>query len=519
MKSIFAVVVVWVGSLQAQVPTWSDDIACIVYSHCTSCHRPGNIGPFPLTTYAEAMPMANQLAAAAQAKRMPPWPPNPQYRSLAHERILTSGEIQALVDWAQAGAPSGNLALAPPVPVYSTAYEMTNPDLELVIPTYTIPAISADLYRCFVLPTSLGTGNQLIELEIVPGNRGVVHHVLAYQDNSGVPAQLDAADPQPGYTSFGGIGSPTAELLGGWVPGATMWTAPPGMAMNVDANTSIVLQIHYPVGSTGQLDSTRIRMKFSNGTPLRPMALAPVLEHGATLTNGPLVIPPNQVKSFHNQYTINTNATLTLVGPHAHLLATSMKSYAVKPTGDTVPLIDIPSWDFHWQGFYSFRQPIVLPAGTVLHGHATYDNTTANPNNPNNPPQWVTLGEATDEEMMLFYFGFTYALPGDANLVIDTAQHADHYLDCGFLVSADEHLAEPHTLPFPNPVSEVLRLQPPTVRTGWRWINSQGMVQASGSTEAGQAFEFAVSHYPTGLYILELSSGRSVQRHRVVVGR
>jgi hypothetical protein len=518
MKVSFIALSLLSMGLFAQTPTWSDDIACIVYSHCTSCHRPGNIGPFPLTSFADAAPLANQMAAAAQAKRMPPWPPDAAYRSLAHERILTDAEINALVDWAQAGAPSGNLALAPPAPVFSTAYEMTNPDVELVIPTYTIPAIGADLYRCFVLPTTVGAGTQLVELEIVPGNRGVVHHVLAYQDNSGVPAQLDAADPQPGYTSFGGIGSPSAELLGGWVPGATMWTAPPGMAMNVDANTSIVLQIHYPVGSTGQLDSTRIRMKFSNGTPLRPMGLAPILEHGATLTNGPLVIPPNQVKTFHNQYTINTNATLTLVGPHAHLLAKSMKSFAVKPNGDTVPLIDIPEWDFHWQGFYSFRQPIVLPAGSVLHGYATYDNTTNNPNNPNNPPQWVTLGEATDEEMMLFYFGYTYALPGDENLVIDTAQHANHHMNCGFLVSTEEVSTPLRTLPYPNPVDQVLHVAPVDAHRTWRWINLQGAVLSEGVLLPNQSMDWSVEGYASGLYLLELNQGATVERHRVVVG-
>ena len=129
----------------AQTPTWSDDIACILYSHCTSCHRPGNIGPFPLTSFAEASPMAQQLANAVQARRMPPWPPDEQYNRLAHERILTSAEIQAIIDWAAAGAPEGNPALAPPPPVFNTNFEIPNPDLVLQMPAYTIPAITSDL--------------------------------------------------------------------------------------------------------------------------------------------------------------------------------------------------------------------------------------------------------------------------------------------------------------------------------------------------------------------------------------
>ncbi|HRH37695.1 MAG TPA: hypothetical protein PK760_05090, partial [Flavobacteriales bacterium] len=112
-------------------------------------------------------------------------------------------------------------------------------------------------------------------------------------------------------------------------------------------------------------------------------------------------------------------------------LCTSMKAWAVTPANDTVPLIDIPEWDFHWQGGYAFRKPVFLPGGSWLYGEATYDNTTANLDNPNhNNPQLVTLGESTTDEMMLFYFTYTYGFPNDTNIVIDMSPHAEHYLDC-----------------------------------------------------------------------------------------
>ncbi|HEX2616088.1 MAG TPA: hypothetical protein VHL57_01035, partial [Flavobacteriales bacterium] len=163
---------------------------------------------------------------------------------------------------------------------------------------------------------------------------------------------------------------------------------------------------------------------------VRPLAIAPALEHTITMTDGPLIIAPNTVRTFHNEYVTTFPATITSVGPHAHLLCQRMKSFAVTPSNDTVPLIDIPHWDFHWQGLYDFRKPIFLPTGTVLHGEATYDNTADNDENPNDPPAWVTLGEATTDEMMLFYFAYTFGFPSDTNIVVDNSVHPAHYLNC-----------------------------------------------------------------------------------------
>jgi hypothetical protein len=175
------------------------------------------------------------------------------------------------------------------------------------------------------------------------------------------------------------------------------------------------------------------------------MLTLPILNHGSALVNGPLSIPANTTKTFRAEYTLPVGVTVLGVLPHMHLVGKSIKAYALKPGGDTVHLVNIPEWDFHWQMYYRFQKPIYLPPGTKGVAIASYDNTTANPNNPNNPPQNVTLGEGTGDEMMLVYFNFTTqgASPLDTNTVIDTASHWRHdSLSCALVAGQGPVLPE-----------------------------------------------------------------------------
>lgn len=414
----------------AQTPTWSDDVACIVYSHCATCHRADGPGHFSLTSYVDGYWWRNEMRAATQARFMPPWPPDPAYRSLAHERLLTQAEVDIIAAWVDGGAPEGDPANAPEPPVFAEASEIPDADISEVMEDYVIPASTADLYRCFVLPVDNPTDRYITGLEVIPGNRAMVHHVLVFQDNTGAAAALDAEDIEPGYNSFGGIGVSSAKLIGVWAPGASAFFTPPGMGIKLLANADIVIQVHYPATSTTEVDSTRIKLRLAPPGVQREIAIDPILDHWNTITDGPLVIAPNVVDTFHAQYTSPIPATITAVAPHSHLLGRSMRAWAVKPGGEVVPIIDIPRWDFRWQGLYSFRHPIFLPQGTTLHCETVYDNTSDNPFNPNSPPDWVWLGEATTNEMMLYYFAWTYGFPADEGIVVDDAPHMAHHDDC-----------------------------------------------------------------------------------------
>jgi hypothetical protein len=351
---------------------------------------------------------------------MPPWPPDPSYNRLAHERLLSAAERSKIVSWVNGGRPQGNPALEPPAPTFSNKGSLPGtPDLILKIPTYTSAASSGDVYRCFVLPTGLSTDKFITALEAIPGDPSIVHHVLIYADTTNVSTTRDAADPGPGYTSFGGIGTNKAILIGGWVPGNDPLQSPPGFGIMLPKNAKVVVQIHYPAGSAGMVDSTEVHLFFSPTNSLRNLMISPILNHDVNNTT-PLNIPANTVKSFVEQQAVPVDVTLFGVVPHMHLIGKKIQSFAVAPNGDTQRFISIPDWDFHWQGFYMLRKGMKIAAGSTAYALATYDNTTNNPNNPSNPPQNVRAGEATTDEMMVVYCLFSTYQPGDENIVIDS---------------------------------------------------------------------------------------------------
>lgn len=432
MKSIkSALLVLFVFNFhntKAHTPTWTDGIACIIYSHCTSCHNPKGIAPFSLTRYEDVFANRFSIAASVQAGSMPPFPPSQKNRKYAHANTLTAHEKQEIQDWVNNFAPLGDANNIPAPPVYNSNFQMNEPDLVLQIPNYTVNTTN-DLYRVFVLPLNNTEQRFIKQIEVVPGNRNIVHHALVFQDTSSLPLQLDMNDPLPGYSAFGSTGSSSSKLITGYTPGQGLFEYPPGFGAAVLPRSYLCIQIHYPGGVSNKIDSTQIRLKFGSST-LRNITTVAALNHTASLLNGPLFIPANTVKTFYSKIRVTTNRTVTGVMPHMHLLGKNIKSFAVTPGGDTIHLVDIPEWDFHWQGFYTFQKPVLIPAGSELFGEATYDNTSNNIHNPNSPPRDVRQGEGTDDEMMLIYFNLAAYAPGDTTVIVDTSSHFAHYNNC-----------------------------------------------------------------------------------------
>jgi hypothetical protein len=171
------------------------------------------------------------------------------------------------------------------------------------------------------------------------------------------------------------------------------------------------------------MDSTTVKLYYNSNPTPREVRIDPILFHASpVLVNGPLSIPANTIKTFTEQFTIPSifKVSVLSVAPHMHLIGETIKVWGNKINGDTIRLIDIPHWDFHWQGAYYFQKPVVIEGGTTLKAAATYNNTSSNSHNPNNPPKAVSLGEATTDEMMLVYFAYTGYQSGDENLLIDS---------------------------------------------------------------------------------------------------
>ena len=498
---------------------WSTDIAPILFNNCVSCHRTGGIAPMPFTTFAEADAFKFQIKHAVEDKHMPPWPPDPAYSRLAHERLLSQAEIDKIVSWVDSGALSGVITQAPPVPVFSNNGDIPGTaDLTITIPTYTSTALNSDVYQCFVIPSGQSASKFISAFEAIPGNRDIVHHVLVYADTTAAHTcqQLDNADPNPGYTSFGGVGEGSAMLLGGWVPGTAPMVYPDNFGVKLYANADIVVQIHYPAGSSGYQDSTKVRFFFDQ-TVTREVYITPVLNHETNI-NTPLSILPNTTQDYYEQFTAPFNASLLGVAPHMHLIGRSINAYGVTTSLDTQKYINIPDWHFHWQGFYMFPKIKKLAAGTTLYSEAHFDNTMQNPFQPNNPPQLVTAGEATTDEMMLTYIIWAMYANGDETIVIDSEFVA---LQSPYTYYKEEELLEP----YPNPASHELMVKSHFSKetTGTLElvsIDGKLVQQFAANHKFKQGYNvtsYSVSSIASGSYLLRLRTPSQVLTQKVLI--
>jgi mono/diheme cytochrome c family protein len=446
---LFALFCFFSSPVASQTPSWSEDIACIIYNNCSTCHNLNGIAPFPLMRYEDAAQRAASIVYFTENKLMPPWPPDPDFNSMKNERILSAEEIQLIKDWVDGGAPRGDVSSEPHAPVFESNETITEPDLVIQLPHYTSRAIQGDEYRCFVIPIDLEQDMVITGLEVMPGNRNIVHHVLVYHDATNTPVNNDNADPDEGYLCFGGIGSNSANLIGGWVPGQSATFYPDGMGVPLPAKTNVVVQLHYPHGSAGLSDQTHINLKLAHSQGIRPIRIDPMLNHIINIDR-PLIIPANTVQEFREEFVIPIKVTVLGAAPHMHLIGTSIKTYAIDLAGDTIPLIDIPRWDFEWQGFYDFKKPVILEPGTRVIADAVYDNTLNNIFNPSNPPINVFLGEATTDEMMLVFFPWMFYQPGDENLEFEDDFPAGN-TDCERSTLVEELLEEQINI-YPNPL-------------------------------------------------------------------
>jgi len=391
-----------------QTPTWSGDVAKLIYGNCTSCHRTGGIAPFSLETYEEVSNMAGWLQQAMEDKRMPPWTPDEDYKHFVHERVMDPADLTTFQQWVAAGMPSGNLNVAPPLPLYASGYLLGSPEISLSIPTYTVTTAS-DVYRNFELFVGNSAATNATAIEVVPGNSAIVHHVLVFQDSTTNPINTSGG---------GGTGSDASQLLYSYVPGSSPYFTPVGTGFRLAPNTRIILQVHYAPGSNGLSDATTVNFRTDN-SPLRKIYVNPILNH-SNMTNGPLIIPANQVKTFNSEYTTPIKSTVLYAFPHMHLLGKSVKVWSNAPTtNDTTRFVWVPQWDFHWQDNFIFPNSVILPLGSTIQAQAVYDNTTSNSNNPSSPPVLVTAGESTTDEMFLVFFAYMPFSPGDQYLIID----------------------------------------------------------------------------------------------------
>lgn len=488
-------------AVYAQTPTFSNNIAPLIYGKCGGCHRPGEIGPMPFTSYNEVAAFGSMINFVVQSGYMPPWMPDPSYRKFVGERMLSSTEKQLIADWVNAGMPEGDPSQAPAFPTFPQGSALGVPDT--VIPmamAFPIAGNNQDLYRVFVLPTGFAADKDIAAIEFRAGNRAIVHHALIVSDVNGYGRSRDNQSAGYGYTSFGGFGIPAYDqFLGGWVPGMAPQFFPDGIGYKVKAGSDLLLQIHYAPTAAPEMDSSYINIFFSKQPVSRYVQTSELLDFNLSL-------PPNQITTRIRQFAIPGAVSLLSITPHSHLIGKSWELFVRTPQQDTIPIIHIPNWDFNWQGQYFPEHLLPLPMGSFLHAKAVYDNTTSNPSNPFNPPQMITWGENTTDEMFYMIAQFVPYQQGDDTVALG--------------ILSDAHLPQYSSAVrvFPNPFVDVVEVNFPanTHLNSWTVYDATGKLHQTADSKKSGSIKIPAQNWPSGSYFLELQFDSGTTTHKIV---
>jgi hypothetical protein len=369
--------------------TWHHDVQPLVQRHCQSCHRAGDIAPFALDGYDAGLAHHQAMAAAVASGLMPPWKPSAICAPVQAPRTLTPAEREVFVRWSEAGAPEGDPATAPPPPDAGPAgLPGVSASLTAAVDYTPTRAAGNDDYRCLVLDPGLAQAADVVGLDIQPGVRALVHHVIVFHA-AAADVQAKAAGSSTGWTCFGSSGVNKAAMIGGWVPGTKAQQFPATTGVRIPAGHLLVMQVHYNLAVAEPApDRTVVRLQYAAAPVARPAAILGFYDFGFS-------IPPSTASYTHATSTVlPVGGTIWGALPHLHTLGRD-----IRVSLDDACLIDIPDWDFHWQQLYFFERPVAVDAGTTLGLSCTWSNPEA---------RTVTWGEGTADEMCLTYLYATF---------------------------------------------------------------------------------------------------------------
>jgi hypothetical protein len=399
------------GNRSTAVPTFTKDVAPILYKNCTGCHRPGEIAPMSLLTYDDARPHADDIVDEVGAGHMPPWHADAPAGTFENERHLTEAEKKTLIDWASNGAPKGDDKDLPPVPTYTDGWAIGTPDLVLEMPQpFHVPAKGTVAYQYFYIPTNFTDAKYVQAIEARPGNREVVHHILvnyiAKPDMTRTPVlrmnQQWQQTPEPVLgenTPKRPEGTP-ARLIATYAPGTRPQVFRPGTALRLEPGGILELQMHYTANGDAATDRTRIGLVFSKDPAPREI-------RASAFYNGTLVLPAGSSNTaVPGEVTFQQDTIVYGLLPHTHLRGKRWEYRLELPDGTSKTILSVPKYDFNWQTYYMFREPLQVPKGAKIVSTAWYDNSPGNKHNPDAKVD-VKWGDQTWEEMQ--YTGILFS--------------------------------------------------------------------------------------------------------------
>ena len=411
-----------------KTPTYTKDVAPVVFKECASCHRPGEAAPFSLLTYQDTKKRAKLIAQLTKSRQMPPWKADKGDVAFRNERRLTDAEIAVFQAWTAAGMPEGDPKDLPPAPKFADTWSLGKPDLVVKMPkAYHVPAEGRDIYRNFAVALNLDEDKWVKAIDFRPSAATVVHHTLFFLDPSGTMAKKELASGQVGSTGgmgaisklvaggkekkaggilgglggLGGEGGPQSSGvggLGGWAVGAQARALPDGLAYRLPKGADMILSTHFHPSGKAEEEASTIALYFTDKAPKQRFT-------GIQLPVGFGILAGIDIPAGKKDYSIEDTFTLPIdvrafgVSAHAHYLGNEFDMTATLPDGKSMKLLKISDWDFSWQEQYQFRDYVDLPKNTKVHVKITYDNSADNARNPTNPPRRVKWGKESTDEM------------------------------------------------------------------------------------------------------------------------
>lgn len=404
--------------------TFYKDVLPVLQKRCQECHRPGEVVPMSLLTYKDARPQAKAIRAAVLTKKMPPWFADSAHGRFANDRSLTESEKKILVSWADTGAQEGDPKDAPKPLEFTDGWTIGKPDVVVEMPNeFHVPAKGTVDYCWIVVPTGFTEDKWVEKIEVRPGNRSVVHHIVLMARQPGARYMKDAKPGVPFFPPKNGdeehkpdtgegvmyMMGGTVEMVSVYVPGGIAYRTRPGQARLIKAGSDLIFQMHYTANGKEAVDRSRVGIVFAKEPPKERVV--------NTFIMNPNIHIPAGDPNFQEVAKVKVYEDVTLLNffPHMHVRGKSFEYQVTYPNGESQVLLNVPKYDFNWQLTYDLAEPVRLPKGTEIQAIAHYDNSPNNPSNPD-PKSDVYWGDQTWEEMLAGFVDFAIPVttsPGD----------------------------------------------------------------------------------------------------------
>ena len=392
----------------ASAPTFYKDVLPILQANCQSCHRPGEIAPMPLLTYEQARPWARAIRMATVSRQMPPWFADPAYGHFANERRLSTREIDTIAAWADAGAPRGNEADAPPALTFNDGWNIT-PDIVVAMPKpFALPARGTVNYKYIVVKANFTEDLWVSAAEMRPGNSKVLHHGKVWVRPPGstwmakaVPGEAYERESHRDIMGDNAIEEGN-DILGKFNPGlGAQRFDMEGAAKFIPKGSDLVFELHYTPSGEETTDVSTLGLVLAEAPPRTRY----YFHAGPTAMN--LAIPAGDPNAeVVSEITFGEDARLVYAQPHMHLRGKDFELRVVSPSKEITTILK-GDWNFDWQMGYQYAEAIPLTKGSKLQLISHFDNSTANRFNPD-PTKRVLWGPQNWDEMSNCFIGVLF---------------------------------------------------------------------------------------------------------------